>query len=88
MVIPAITLAGLVAMCNGLSSAQLAANHPISGGTYEWTSLTIQHLVCLGWMFLFAKFASAATAALGFAWYIYPEGTLAAAITLVVAVLS
>ena len=25
-----------VAMCNGLNSAQLAANHPVSGGTYEY----------------------------------------------------
>ena len=88
MVIPAITLAGLVAMCNGLSSAQLAANHPISGGTYEyghrWLNPTLGFTS--GWMFLSAKSASAATAALGFAWYIYPEGTLPVAITLVVAV--
>ena len=88
MVIPAITLAGLVAMCNGLSSAQLAANHPISGGTYEyghrWLNPTLGFTS--GWMFLCAKSASAATAALGFAWYIHPEGTLPGAITLVVAV--
>ena len=88
MVIPAITLAGLVAMCNGLSSAQLAANHPISGGTYEyghrWLNPTLGFTS--GWMFLSAKSASAATAALGFAWYIHPEGTLPGAITLVVAV--
>jgi basic amino acid/polyamine antiporter, APA family len=32
----AIMLAAGVAMCNGLSSAQLAANHPVSGGTYEY----------------------------------------------------
>ena len=88
MVIPAITLAGLVAMCNGLSSAQLAANHPISGGTYEyghrWLNPTLGFTS--GWMFLCAKSASAATAALGFAWYIHPEGALPVAIILVVAV--
>ena len=88
MVIPAITLAGLVAMCNGLSSAQLAANHPISGGTYEyghrWLNPTLGFTS--GWMFLSAKSASAATAALGFAWYIHPEGALPVAIILVVAV--
>ena len=33
MVLLAIVLAGGVAICNGLSSAQLAANHPVSGGT-------------------------------------------------------
>jgi len=31
-----IMLAEGVAMCNGLSSAQLAANHPVSGGIYEY----------------------------------------------------
>ncbi|MCA9201024.1 MAG: amino acid permease, partial [Planctomycetales bacterium] len=35
-VLLAIFLASLVAICNGLSSAQLAANHPVSGGTYEY----------------------------------------------------
>ena len=88
MVLPAIALAGLVAMCNGLSSAQLAANHPISGGTYEyghrWLNPTLGFTS--GWMFLCAKSASAATAALGFAWYIHPEFALPVAVTLVVAI--
>ena len=88
MVMPAIALAGLVAMCNGLSSAQLAANHPVSGGTYEyghrWLNPTLGFIS--GWMFLCAKSASAATAALGFAWYIHPEFALPVAVTLVVAI--
>ena len=88
MVLPAIALAGLVAMCNGLSSAQLAANHPVSGGTYEyghrWLNPTLGFTS--GWMFLCAKSASAATAALGFAWYIHPEFALPVAVTLVVAI--
>ncbi len=66
-VLLAIGLAALVATCNALSSAQLAASHPVSGGTYEygyqylnpWLGFTA------GWMFLCAKSASAATAALG-----------------------
>jgi basic amino acid/polyamine antiporter, APA family len=70
-VIVAVGIAALVAVCNGLNSAQLAANHPVSGGTYEygykylnpWLGFTA------GWMFLLAKTASAATAALGFAGY-------------------
>ena len=71
-VIFAITIAALVAICNGLSSAQLAANYPVSGGTYEYgyrllpTSLGF----IAGWMFLFAKSASAATAALGLSGYL------------------
>jgi APA family basic amino acid/polyamine antiporter len=71
-VILAVGIAALVAVCNGLNSAQLAANHPVSGGTYEygykylnpWLGFTA------GWMFLLAKTASAATAALGFAGYL------------------
>ena len=35
-VLLALVIAGGVATCNGLSSAQLAANHPVSGGTYEY----------------------------------------------------
>ena len=78
MVLPAIALAGLVAVCNGLSSAQLAANHPVSGGTYEyghrWLNPTLGFIA--GWMFLCAKAASAATAALGFAMYLAPDYVL------------
>jgi APA family basic amino acid/polyamine antiporter len=65
----AILLAAGVALCNALSSAQLAANHPVSGGTYEY-GYRYAHPVLgflAGWMFLWAKSASAATAALGFA---------------------
>lgn len=68
--------AALVAVFNGLSSASLAAVHPVAGGTYEygyrflgaWSGFTA------GWLFLIAKSASAATAALalgrlvGLAW--------------------
>lgn len=71
-VVIAIALAAGVAACNALSSAQLAASHPVSGGTYEygyeylrpWAGFTA------GWMFLCAKSASAATAALGFSGYL------------------
>lgn len=70
-VILAVTLAALVAICNGLSSAQLAASHPVSGGTYEYgyTYLNPWLGFLAGWLFLIAKSASAATAALGFAGY-------------------
>lgn len=70
-VIISIALAALLAGCNGLSSAQLAASHAVSGGTYEYgyryASPSLGFLA--GWMFLWAKSASAATAALGFAGY-------------------
>jgi len=71
-VILAILLAGMLATCNALSSAQLAANHPQSGGTYEYGYRYLRPWlgISAGWMFLAAKSASAATAALGFAAYL------------------
>lgn len=68
---PAVIMAAaVVAMCNGLSSAQLAAAHPVAGGTYEYGHryLTPSIGFAAGWLFLTAKSASAATAALGVAW--------------------
>jgi APA family basic amino acid/polyamine antiporter len=71
-VILAIVAAAAVATCNALSSAQLAANHPVSGGTYEYGYRYLNSWLgfSAGWMFLCAKTASAATAALGFAGYL------------------
>ena len=71
-VVLAVVLAALVAVCNGLSSAQLAANHPVSGGTYEYGYKYLNPILgfVAGWTFLCAKSASAATAALGFAGYL------------------
>lgn len=71
-IVLAIALAALVATCNAFSSAQLAASHAVSGGTYEygyrylspWLGFTA------GWTFLCAKTASAATAALGLSGYL------------------
>ncbi|MCA9557775.1 MAG: amino acid permease [Myxococcales bacterium] len=71
-VVLAVALAALVATANGLSSAQLAAAHPVSGGTYEYAHRLVHPRAgfAAGWMFLSAKSASAATAALGFAGYL------------------
>ncbi|MDX1565337.1 MAG: APC family permease, partial [Phycisphaeraceae bacterium] len=71
-VLLAVVLAALVAMCNAFSSAQLAASHPVSGGTYEYGYRYLRPTLgfTAGWMFLCAKSASAATAALGFAGYL------------------
>jgi basic amino acid/polyamine antiporter, APA family len=71
-VIVAVVLAAVVATFNGLSSAQLAANHPVSGGTYEYGYRYLNPWLgfSAGWMFLCAKTASAATAALGLAGYV------------------
>jgi APA family basic amino acid/polyamine antiporter len=61
----ALVIAGVIATCNGLSSAQLAAIHPVSGGTYEYGHRFFNASFgrCAGWLFLCAKSASAAVAA-------------------------
>ena len=67
-----LVIAGGAATCNALSSAQLAAEYPQSGGTYEygyrvlgpWPGFTA------GWMFLVSKIAAAGTVALGLAGYL------------------
>lgn len=71
-VILAVALGAVIATCNGLSSAQLAANHAVSGGTYEYGYKYLSPFLgfTAGWMFLLAKSASAATAALGFSGYL------------------
>lgn len=67
-----IALAALAAVCNGLSSAQLAAAFPVSGGTYEYAYRVLNPWLgfTAGWLFLCAKCASAAAAALGAASYL------------------
>lgn len=63
-----VAIAAGLAICNGLSSAQLAASHPVSGGAYEYGYRFLNPTLGFnaGWMFLVAKGASAATAALAF----------------------
>ncbi len=71
-VVLAVVLGAVVAGFNGLSSAQLAAYHPVSGGTYEYGYAFLNPTLgfVAGWTFLLAKSASAASAALGFAGYV------------------
>jgi APA family basic amino acid/polyamine antiporter len=71
-VVLAVAVAALVATFNALSSAQLAASMPVSGGTYEYGYAYLHPALgfTAGWMFLCAKTASAATAVLGFAGYL------------------
>ncbi|MEO0480557.1 MAG: APC family permease [Planctomycetota bacterium] len=85
-----IALAAIVATFNGLSSAQLAAAHPVSGGTYEYGHryLSPGWGFSAGWMFLCAKSASAATAALGVSGYVLGQDAHPAASVLVVALVT
>ncbi len=68
----AILLAGLLAGANGLSAAQLAAVMPVSGGSYAYGRHLLSPLAgfAAGWLFLCAKTASAAAAALGLSAYL------------------
>jgi APA family basic amino acid/polyamine antiporter len=85
-----LAIAAIVAYCNALSSAQLAAQYPTSGGTYvfgrerlgEWPGFLA------GWGFVIGKTASCAAMALTFAAYAAPEGwtkPVAVAVTVVLA---
>lgn len=70
----ALLIAGFVAYCNAVASAQLAAAYPTSGGTYfygrerlgPWWGFTA------GWGFVVGKTASCAAMALTFASYTAP----------------
>lgn len=65
-------LAGVAAACNALSSAQLAATYPQSGGTYEYGYRVLKPWLgfAAGWMFLASKLAAGGTVAIGFASYL------------------
>ncbi|MFZ4826324.1 MAG: APC family permease [Phototrophicaceae bacterium] len=78
-VVISVILAAMVAIANGLNSAQLAASHPVSGGTYEYGYRYLNGWLgfSAGWMFLMAKSASAATAAMGIAEYVLSLSGLA-----------
>lgn len=66
-------IAGIIATFNALSSAQLAAKYPRSGGTYEYGYILINPAFgfSAGWMFLASKLAGAGFVALGFGSYFY-----------------
>lgn len=82
----AVALAGLVAYCNAVASAQLAARYPSSGGTYvygrrqlgEWPGFIA------GWGFVTGKTASCAAMALTFGHYLAPGFATPVAVAAVV----
>jgi APA family basic amino acid/polyamine antiporter len=70
-----LVIAGVVAFCNAASSAQLAAIHPQSGGTYIYGRRQLGpfwgHLA--GWGFVVGKTASCAAMALTVGAYLWPQ---------------
>lgn len=83
-----LALAGLVAFCNATSSAQLAACHPESGGTYVYARHRLGpgwgHLA--GWGFVVGKTASCVAIALTAGAYLWPSQARLVAAVAVVAV--
>lgn len=75
-ILVALAIAAVVAFCNATSSAQLAAVHPVSGGTYAYARAEIGPWTgfVAGWCFVIGKTASCAAMAMTFAAYAAPEG--------------
>src|SRR6476620_4491157 len=67
-------LAAVVAYCNAVASAQLAAQYPLSGGTYVYgrERLGAWWGFAAGWCFVTGKTASCAAMALTFGAYVAP----------------
>lgn len=66
-------IAGVIASFNALSSAQLAAVYPHSGGTYEYGYQLINPSFgfAAGWMFLVSKITAGSVVAIGFGSYFF-----------------
>ena len=74
-VLIALVVAASVAFCNATSSAQLAAIHPESGGTYVYARRQLGPLwgYVAGWGFVVGKTASCVAIALTAGAYLWPE---------------
>ncbi|WP_295652541.1 APC family permease [uncultured Dietzia sp.] len=87
-----LAIAALVAVCNALSSARLAAQFPAAGGTYVYGRELLGPLpgFLAGWGFIVGKTASCAAMALTVGLYIWPvhANLVAAAAVLLLTVLS
>ena len=71
-----LAIAAVIATCNALATAQLAAQYPLSGGTYVYgrEELGPWWGFFAGWSFVVGKTASCAAMALTFAYYVAPDG--------------
>ncbi|WP_314038741.1 APC family permease [Dietzia sp. CH92] len=87
-----LVVAAVVAVCNALSSARLAAVFPAAGGTYVYGRRVLGPLpgFLAGWGFIVGKTASCAAMALTVGLYIWPghAGVVAAAAVISLTVLS
>jgi APA family basic amino acid/polyamine antiporter len=86
----ALAIAAVVAYCNATASAQLAAAHPVAGGTYAYARAEIGPWwgFIAGWSFVIGKIASCAAMAMTFAAYAAPAGWQTPVAVVAVAVLA
>ncbi|MFE0581139.1 APC family permease [Streptomyces sp. NPDC058874] len=84
----ALAVAAVVAYCNALSSARLAARYPASGGTYVYGRERLGPFWgwLAGWGFVIGKTASCAAMALTVGAYVWPGHEHAVAVAAVVAI--
>lgn len=89
-VLIALAIAALVAYCNATASAQLAAAHPVAGGTYAYARAEIGPWTgfIAGWCFVIGKIASCAAMAMTFAAYAAPSGSQVPVAVIAVAALA
>ncbi|MFI9549740.1 APC family permease [Streptomyces sp. NPDC052016] len=82
-----LALAALVAYCNAMASARLAALYPASGGTYVYGRERLGPFwgYLAGWSFVVGKTASCAAMALTVGAYVWPGQAHAVAVAAVVA---
>ncbi len=82
-----LAVAAVVAVCNAMSSARLAARYPQSGGTYVYGRERLGPFWghAAGWSFIVGKTASCAAMALTVGFYAWPEYANAVAVASVVA---
>lgn len=84
----ALAVAAVLAYCNAMSSARLAARYPVSGGTYVYGRERLGPFwgYLAGWGFVAGKTASCAAMALTVGAYAWPEQSRAVAVAAVVAI--
>lgn len=82
-----LAVAALIAVCNAMSSARLAARYPESGGTYVYGRERLGPFWghTAGWSFIVGKTASCAAMALTVGYYVWPAYANAVAVGSVVA---
>lgn len=83
-----LVVAGVVAYCNAIASAQLAAQYPVSGGSYVYGRERLGPWLgfAAGWCFVTGKTASCAAMAITFGAYVAPDSEVAQRVLGVVAV--